>query len=127
MADPNKYTAPRTASMLNVIAGAWLIISPWALGYSEVLAATWNEVVVGALVIVFAAIRLAAPDRYAGLSWINAVLGVWLIIAPWAFQYGEVVVAAAWNETLIGIAVAFLAAISATTTARLKANRIRAR
>lgn len=130
MADANKtrantarekrYTAPRTASMLNVIAGAWLIIAPWALGYSEVVAATWNDVVVGALVIIFAAIRLSLPDRYPGLSWLNAALGVWLIIAPWAFQYGDVVVSAAWNDSLIGIAIALVAATSATTSAKLR-------
>ena len=37
------------------IAGVWLIISPWILGYSGISLAKWNAVLVGLiLVIVFA-------------------------------------------------------------------------
>jgi hypothetical protein len=118
MADTYNYTATKTASTLNVVAGAWLIISPWAIGYAEVVAATWNNVVIGALVVIFAGIRLMFPDRYPGFSWINAVLGVWLIVAPWVFQFGELARGAVWNDTLVGIAIAIIAAGSALSTVR---------
>ena len=38
---------------INVVLGAWLVISPWALKLASV-AATWNFLAVGALVIVLA-------------------------------------------------------------------------
>ncbi len=37
----------------NLTLGFWLIISPWILGFSSNLAATWNHAIVGLLVVVF--------------------------------------------------------------------------
>lgn len=42
---------------INIAAGAWLVASPWALGVVSV-AARWNFVVVGALVVVLALYEL---------------------------------------------------------------------
>ncbi|MCL4299135.1 MAG: SPW repeat protein [Anaerolineae bacterium] len=36
-------------------AGVWLVVSPFVLGYSTVSAALWNDLIVGAVVIVLAA------------------------------------------------------------------------
>jgi hypothetical protein len=42
---------PRTwEELTNFVLGAWLIISPWVLGFSMDKLATWNLVVVGAVV-----------------------------------------------------------------------------
>lgn len=38
----------------NLILGFWLLISPWTLGFTSSTAATWNQAIVGLLVIVFA-------------------------------------------------------------------------
>ncbi len=35
--------------------GAWLVISPWLLGFSDESTPTWNAVIVGALVLFLAA------------------------------------------------------------------------
>ena len=40
---------------LNGILGAWLVIAPWVLGFSSLPAAAWNHVIVGLLVLAFAA------------------------------------------------------------------------
>lgn len=37
-----------------LVIGVWLLISPWFLGFSELDLVTWNAVVAGALVILFA-------------------------------------------------------------------------
>ena len=42
---------------INVAAGAWLVVSPWVLGIASV-AARWNFVVVGFLVVVLALYEL---------------------------------------------------------------------
>lgn len=39
---------------INVGLGAWLIISPFLLGFADIGAALWNSIVVGALVILLA-------------------------------------------------------------------------
>jgi len=43
-----------------------------------------------------------------GLSWVNFVLGLWLIIAPFVLHYQEVR-AAMWNNVVVGIVIAILA------------------
>lgn len=119
----NSQANARTASGLNIIAGLWLIIAPFALGYSNIDAAMWNDVLVGIAVVILAGIRTATPGRYTGFSWTNVALGVWLIIAPFVLQYGAAAVgnagAAFWNDILLGIAVAALAWASAASTSRI--------
>jgi membrane-bound ClpP family serine protease len=41
--------------VLNIIAGLWLIVAPFILGYASVTTATWNSIVVGLVVLAFAA------------------------------------------------------------------------
>ncbi len=52
----------------SVAFGAWLLISPWILGFSGVTAATRNAVIVGAVVAVLALWALAT-DRDIGGWW----------------------------------------------------------
>ncbi len=40
---------------VNILLGAWLVISPYVLGFSGLSAALWNQVIVGLLVAVLAA------------------------------------------------------------------------
>lgn len=105
----------KAASGFNIIAGIWLIIAPFVLGYANVAAPLWNELIVGALVLVLAAVRVGNPARYTGLSWANLVLGLWLIAAPFVLQYWGLG-RAMWNEIIMGIIVAALAASSASMT-----------
>lgn len=46
------------------------------------------------------------------LSWANFVLGLWLIIAPFALGY-RTVPTATWNNVIVGIVVAVLSIIRA--------------
>lgn len=43
-----------------------------------------------------------------GLSWINFILGLWLIVAPFVLEYRHIS-AAMWNSVVVGIVVAILA------------------
>lgn len=45
---------------VNMAIGAWLVISPWVLGFSGRGGAAWNAVIVGFLVLVLAAWDLRA-------------------------------------------------------------------
>lgn len=57
-----------TASGLNVVAGIWLIIAPFLLGYSGITAALWNDIIIGIAVVVFAGIRISGAYQAAWLS-----------------------------------------------------------
>jgi hypothetical protein len=40
---------------------AWLVVSPWALGFSAIDLALWNNVLVGCVVALFALWNLTPP------------------------------------------------------------------
>src|SRR5579871_5878560 len=110
----------RVASTLNILAGLWLIISPFILAFSSLPIALWDTLIVGIVVVILAWIRAANPERMVGLSWINILLGLWLIISPFVLNYSDAV-RASWNDVILGIIVLVLGAWSAfaspTTTA----------
>lgn len=54
-----------------------------------------------------------APAAWA--SWINVILGIWLIIAPWVLGFAGSSPDAVWNSVIFGIAVLILAILGATT------------
>jgi hypothetical protein len=93
--------ASRPASTLNVLAGIWLILSAWILGFNGVPAAVWDAVLVGIVVLVLAACRLGTAGTN-GLSWLNLILGIWLIISPFVLGFSG---AAMGNAVILGILV----------------------
>jgi hypothetical protein len=91
----------RTASGLNTLAGIWLIISPFIVGYG-ITAARANDIYVGIILGALALIRfLTASDSTTWLSWINVVLGAWLIVSPFILSYTDV--SQIWNDVIVGI------------------------
>lgn len=115
-----------TASGLNLLLGVWLIIAPWVLNYSAVDGAVWNQVTIGVVVAVLAVARVAAPYRFAPLSWVNAVLGGWLVIAPFVLPYeeaGGAPAAVVWNDVLIGLLILALGVWSAVVTQRTRSGK----
>ena len=101
-----------TASGTNILAGLWLILAPFALDYSDVSAALWNDVVIGIGIAILAMFRVGNPLQYEGISWTNFVLGGWLVFAPFALGYSDVT-NALWNDIIVGLVVLSLAAWSA--------------
>ena len=78
--------------------GLWLVSSPFTFGYSSARM-TWNDVVSGLLLMVFAG--LAVWPRYDFIGrWTVALIGTWLQLAPlvlWAPTAAAYV-----NDTLVG-------------------------
>jgi len=77
--------------------GAWLIASPFTLGYRDG-ALLWSDVMSGALVIALAMMSLN-PERV-WASWANSFVGLWLVFAPLVFWAPTA--AAYVNDTLLG-------------------------
>lgn len=106
----------KTAGWLNVLAGVWLIISPYVLGFARTSAAT-NAIIVGIIVGILALISATSPESAMWTSWLNIILGVWMIISPFilGFTGGAIVM----NSIILGIIVIALSAWSSSTTAKL--------
>lgn len=76
----------RTASIINLLAGIWLFISPWVYRtYRN--ASSWNSLIIAALIIIFAAICLTHLERARGASIANMFLGAWTFASPWIYGY----------------------------------------
>ncbi len=57
------------------------------------------------------------PDPQARVpSSLNIIAGIWLIIAPWVLRYGFV--RPTWNDVILGIAIALVAAVRVSGTYR---------
>lgn len=78
-------TAVKTTATINLLAGLWLFVSPWIYGSYEVPIA-WNNWIIGALIVVFAAIRLLSPIMR-GASVVNLLLGALTIASPWIYGF----------------------------------------
>jgi hypothetical protein len=99
---PDDATHPGSA--LNVIAGIWLIISPWVLGFSNLQTPPlWDTLLVGIAVLILSAIRLGTVGTE-GLSWISFLVGIWLLISPFVLNFSGTS-AAMGNEVILGILV----------------------
>lgn len=47
---------PGWLNVINILAGIWLIVSPWVLGFTSNTTALWNAVILGIIVLVIAAV-----------------------------------------------------------------------
>ncbi len=66
--------------------------------------------------VILAGIRLGNPASAPGLSWVNALLGIWFVPLP-PFLLGTSNVAAVmWNDILVGIGFAVFGTWSALAT-----------
>jgi len=83
------------ARYLNVLLGAWLVISDFVWRHGE--AANTNTWITGILVVAFALWALWVPN----MRWWNALLGAWAVVA--AFVLPHVSGATLWNNIIIGV------------------------
>lgn len=103
----------------------WLFISPWVLQFGHALntaeigpaggsiqavgRAAWNAWVLGAIVFLISLSAIGRMEFWQERA--NAVLGVWIFIAPWVLNFaGWNLRAAAWDHWVVG-ALIFLCAI----------------
>jgi len=76
----------RGASLIALLAGIWLFISPWWIYGAYGTPGAWNNWFAGVLIFVFAVLRRRHPAA-TGLSWLNAALGIWVCVSPWVYGY----------------------------------------
>lgn len=106
--------AYRWQDWLNLLLGAWLFISPWALGFAKggaaastySHAAAFNAWIVGVIVVLLSIAALARTQPWE--EWLNLLAGFWLFISPWVLSYSGTQTAL-WNALIVGALVFILA------------------
>ena len=89
----------------NAALGAWLIVSPLALGFQGDWIALANTAIVGVLLVAAALGAIFVPRAWE--EWTETALGLWLAVSPWVL--GFQVQLARMNALVIGLVVLTLA------------------
>ena len=87
---------------VTALLGAWLVLSPWAVGFADHQAAMFNFVAVGALLMAAAIGAIVVPKAWE--EWTEVVLGAWLVVSPWALGFDGIALAmqnAVFTGTLV--------------------------
>ncbi len=83
---------------VNFALGIWLVIAAFIPGITASRSGSlWNDLIVGVLVAIFAFMSIKAKKA---ICWINAILGIWLVIAAFIpmSKSGNL-----WNDLICGI------------------------
>jgi len=80
-------TQIRLASIMSLVVGLWLVAVNFVVWSPVEVAGPWNHGITGLAVVVMAGYRLLRPLVSSAMSWIIAVLGVWLMVSPFLFGY----------------------------------------
>jgi len=110
----NSKNSMTWTSWVNAVAGLWLIISPFIIGYATAQA-LWNDIIVGLAVGVVSLVRALSKNMSSTrwIVWLNSILGIWLIIAPFVLVFGMAI--EGWNSVIMGIIVAILGLLGVST------------
>ncbi|HEX5418029.1 MAG TPA: BON domain-containing protein [Chloroflexota bacterium] len=106
----------RLASLLSILVGVWVVLSPFVLGYASLATPAIENVAVGVLVVALAAVRFLAVDWAVWPSWAVGLLGLWLAVSPLVLGY-VLVSAPTTNDILSGGALFVLGVVAALATA----------
>ena len=99
----------RWASGANILFGAWLFIGPWLVSYAQDVI-SWNDTIAGAALIILAILRYVRPLGRFWIGWINALIGLWVIAAPFVMNCEHIT--AQVNNMTTGVAVFVAGAVS---------------
>jgi hypothetical protein len=91
---------------VSALLGAWLIVSPWIVGFADSTLVVANFLVVGALLVAAGVGAILVPKAWE--EWVEVALGVWLIASPWLLGFADQP-APMQNALFSGLAVTVLA------------------
>jgi hypothetical protein len=86
--------------------GLWFAVSPWALDFTHLEAATANAAFVGLFVALGAHFEASFDETT--VEWFNMAAGLWLVFAPFVLGFSAEALPTI-NSIAIGTLVAFLA------------------
>lgn len=87
---------------LGFMAGLYLAISPWVLGFSDQPTLAVSNLVTGIALMVLALGFASAFDRTHGVAWVAPLVGVWTILAPWLVDGQADTTTTIWNNVVVG-------------------------
>jgi len=89
-----------TRSILIALIGAWFILAPWVIGFSDQSGALWSSIIFGIIQII---VSLWVCNKHGWTSWqnwVSLITGIWFVIFPFIYSLtdGEV-----WSSVILGV------------------------
>lgn len=111
-----RMSQSRLASILTMLVGAWLLISPMFISVTG--GPLTNVMVVGAIFVVAGFIQLFWVNTLP--SWINALVAIWLFISAFSYSVSN---GMAWSETISAVVAFILATWDGVEISQIKQDR----
>ncbi|PRX43691.1 SPW repeat-containing protein [Prauserella shujinwangii] len=110
-------------SAIVFLVGVWLLVGQFLIdhpGTAAGISSVWNDVGVGALLVLLGSARAVVPFSTMWAGWLTLPLGGWLIAAPFVLGYQQNgdTAAAIGNDIVCGALVVVLTALSLGWTMR---------
>jgi hypothetical protein len=123
-----RFISTATHGIIDYLMGAFLIVSPWIFGFSDIAAATWVVIIIGAGAILYSLLTdyergVFRQIPMSGHLWLDAISGAVLALSPWLFGFAEFVF---WPHLILGIAEIIASVTTKTEPAhsRMQTNHI---
>jgi hypothetical protein len=98
----------QTTDGLTVLAGLYLALSPWIVGFSDTPALAVNNLVIGLAVVALAIGFASAYSRTHGITWLCPLLGVWTIISQWVMAEAVATTGIVLSNVIVGAVIVVL-------------------
>ncbi len=92
----------RAVEGVTFLAGLYLAISPWVIGFDRFTTLTVNDLIVGIALAVLA-LGFSSYGRTRGIAWVAPLIGAWAIIAPWVVSGDVATTATIWSNVVAGV------------------------
>ena len=109
MENNNKDSIISWTGAINMALGIWLFLSAWMVP-AEMAAARADDLIFGDAILVLSVLRISIRGRAGLASWLSALAGLWLVVAPFALRYE--LAGQRLNSIGVGLVVAGLAIAS---------------
>ena len=101
------FKALQWEDWVGIALGAWMLISPWVVGYSDHDAATINALVMGTILVLEELLELGVHET--AEEWIDLVAGLWLMVSPIVLGFASLTLASV-NAIAVGLLTVLFAA-----------------
>lgn len=92
---------------LTGITGFFMMAAPYLFNYSGNPIALWTSIIAGLIVIAASLGEAAEHDRASWEYWVAGFVGIFAVIAPFIFNFGEAT--AIWTTVIAGGIIAIIA------------------
>ncbi|WP_236051138.1 SPW repeat protein [Nonomuraea cypriaca] len=103
--------AVQVADGLTLLAGLFLALSPWIIGFTGWSGLTVNNLVTGLTVALLALGFSSAFGRTYGIAWTAPLIGIWTILAPWLVR-GAATSQTIFTNVIVGAIITILGLIT---------------